>query len=186
MFRETVRSHFLVRSCGLSSIAHQPQAGQNAGRAGATEHAGGGLSPGGLFSSQHDAGRCCFCDQAVLLVRYVAFNVAERATALQNRSFRLELCLPDWAKKVNFELDCGKRFVGSQRACERDAHRSVSYVAKNPAMQGSHRIRMLRSRREDDGGPSLRNVFYLESDQTRDGNIIILARSRKSVLVADS
>ena len=74
-----------------------------------------------------------------------AFHIADAATALDNRSFCLELCLPDGAKEVDFEFDGCEGFIRCQSTCERNTHCSISDVAKNPTMESAQRICVLRS-----------------------------------------
>src|SRR2546426_7422904 len=58
-----------------------------------------------LLAAKHHTSRRRFRDQSVLLVGYVAFNVADGAAPLHNGSFRSELCLPDRAKEIDFQFD---------------------------------------------------------------------------------
>src|SRR5258708_34961092 len=69
------------------------------------------LPPCRLLAAKHHTSRRRFRDQSVLLVGYVAFNVADGAAPLHNRSFRSELCLPDLAKEIDFQFDGSEGFL---------------------------------------------------------------------------
>src|SRR5215470_7524823 len=64
-----------------------------------------------LLAAKYHTSRRRFRDQSVLLVGYVAFDVADGAATLYNGSFRSELCLPDWAKEINFQFDRSEGFL---------------------------------------------------------------------------
>jgi hypothetical protein len=113
-----------------------------------------------------------FRDQSAILVGYCALHILDRAAPLHNLSFRLEPCLPDRAKEIDFQFDRSERFLLREGARKCNAHRGISNVAKNPAVQCSHGICMLRSRRQDDRRPSVSNVFRLKSIQTLDRYVV--------------
>src|SRR6266849_6851246 len=71
-----------------------------------------------LRAAKHHTSRRRFRDQSVLLVGYVAFNVADSAAPLHNGSFRFELCLPDRAKEIDFQFDGSEGFLRRKRACK--------------------------------------------------------------------
>src|SRR5580704_9905461 len=83
-----------------------------------------------------------------------------------------EPCLPDRAKEIDFQFDRSERFLRREGARKCNAHRGISNITKNPAVQCSHGIRVLRSGGQDDGRPSLSNVFRLKSNQTGDWNVV--------------
>ena len=64
-----------------------------------------------LLAAKHHTSRRRFRDQSVLLVGYVAFNVADGAATLHNGSFRSYLCLPDRAKEIDFQFDGSEGFL---------------------------------------------------------------------------
>src|SRR5215470_16023458 len=64
-----------------------------------------------LLAAKHHTSRRCFRDESVLLVDYVAFNVADGAATLYNGSFRSELCLPDRAEEINFQFNGSEGFL---------------------------------------------------------------------------
>src|SRR6266568_8720139 len=67
-----------------------------------------------LLAAKHHTSTRRFRDQSVLLVGYVAFNVADGAATLHNGSFRSELCLPDRAKEIDFQFDGSEGFSGAR------------------------------------------------------------------------
>src|SRR5713101_3900233 len=113
-----------------------------------------------------------FRDQSVLLVGDGAFDVADRVAPPHHRSFRFELCLPDRAKEIDFQFHSSKGFLWGESTCKRYAHRAISNIAKNPAMQRSHGICMLWSGRQDDRRAPVSDVLRLKSNQPRDGNVV--------------
>src|SRR5215471_19680149 len=70
-----------------------------------------------LLAAKHHTSRRRFRDQSVLLVGYVAFNVADGAAPLHDGSFRSELCLPDRAKEIDFQFDGSEGFLRGKGAC---------------------------------------------------------------------
>jgi len=97
-----------------------------------------------LLAAKHHTSRRRFRDQSVLLVGYVAFNVADSAAPLHNGSFGLELCLPDRAKEIDFQFDGSEGFLRGKGACKRHSHCRIG-IAKDSAVQRSHGICMLWS-----------------------------------------
>src|SRR3989441_9936949 len=63
------------------------------------------LSSCRLLAAKHHTSRRRFRDQSVLLVGYVAFNVADGAAPLHNGAFRCALCLPDRAREIDLHVD---------------------------------------------------------------------------------
>src|SRR2546422_5887782 len=61
--------------------------------------------------------------------RIRSLHVADRAAPLHDRSFRSELCRPDWAKEIDFQFDRSEGFLRRECACKRHSHRGVSNVA---------------------------------------------------------
>src|SRR6266576_1558200 len=115
-----------------------------------------------------------FRDQSVLLVGDDALDVADRVAPPHHRSFRFELCLPNRAKEIDFQFHGSKGFIWGESTCKCYAHRGISNIAKNTAMQGSHGICMLWSGCQDDRRPRVSNVFCLKSNQTRNWNLVRL------------
>jgi hypothetical protein len=122
--------------------------------------------------AKNHAGGTRFRDQSVLLVGYGALHIADRLAPPHDRPFRFELCLPDWAKEVDFQFDRSERLFRRESARKRNAHRGVSNIAKNPSVQRSHGICMLWSGCQDDCSPSVCNVFRLKSNQASDCNVV--------------
>src|SRR5260370_8403976 len=125
-----------------------------------------------LLAAKHHTSRRRFRDQSVLLVGYVAFNVADGAAPLHNRSFRSELCLPDRAKEIDFQFDGSEGFLRGKDACKRHPHCRIGNIAKDSAVQRSHGICMLRSGCEHDRSAPISDLFSLKSNQTRDGYVV--------------
>jgi hypothetical protein len=46
-------------------------------------------------------------------------DVADRVAPPHDRSFRFELCLPDWAKEIDFQFHRSEGFLRSETACKR-------------------------------------------------------------------
>src|SRR6266849_5085472 len=88
-----------------------------------------------LLAAKHHTSTRRFRDQSVLLVGYVAFNVADGAAPLPNGSFRSELCLPDRAKEIDFQFDGSEGFLGRKRTGKRHPHCRIGNIAKDSAMQ---------------------------------------------------
>src|SRR5262249_34849250 len=88
-----------------------------------------------LLAAKHHTSRRRFRDQSVLLVGYVAFNVADGAAPLHNSSFRSELCQPDRAKEIDFQFDGSEGFLRSKGACKRHSHGRIGNIAKDSAVQ---------------------------------------------------
>src|ERR1700678_1590093 len=126
----------------------------------------------GLLAAKHHTGGRRFRDQSVFLVGNGALEVADGLAPPHDRPFSSELCLPDWAKEIDFQFDRGERFLRRESACERDAHRRISYIAKNTAVQCSHGICMLWSGCQDHRRPPVGNVFRLKSNQTRNRHVV--------------
>src|ERR1700676_2227293 len=126
----------------------------------------------GLLAAKRHTRGSRFRDQSVLLVGDGALDVADRVAPPHDRSFRFELCLPDRAKEIDFQLHGSKGFIWGESTCKRYAHRGISNVAQNSAMQRSHGICMLWSGCQYNRGPSVCNVFRLKSNQTRDRNVV--------------
>src|SRR5215469_182634 len=125
-----------------------------------------------LLAAKHHTSRRCFRDQSVLLVGYVAFNVADGAATLYNGSFRSELCLPDRAKEIDFQFDSSEGFLRRKGACKRHPHCRIGNITKNSAVQRSHGICMLRSGCQYDRGALISDLLCFKSDQTRDGHVV--------------
>jgi hypothetical protein len=83
-----------------------------------------------------------------------------------------EPCLPDRAKEIDFQFDRSERFLLREGARKCNANRGIGNIAKNPAVQCSHGICMLRSRCQDHRRPSGSNVFRLKSKQTSDWHVV--------------
>src|SRR5215469_2464126 len=130
------------------------------------------LPSGRFLTSEHHAGGVCLCNQSILLIGNVAFHVADAAAPLHHRPLRFELCLPDRAKEIDLEFDGSKGLVRSESACKRYTHRRVGNIAKNAAVKCAHRICVLRSCCEKNGGPPLCNILCVESHQTRHGHVV--------------
>ena len=81
-------------------------------------------------------------------------------------------CLPDRVKEIDFHFDRREKFLLREGARKCNAHRGISNIAKNPAVQCSHGICTLRSRCQDDRRPSGSNVLCLKSNQTRDRHVV--------------
>src|SRR5437879_8758768 len=86
-----------------------------------------------LLAAKHHTSRRRFRDQSVLLVGYVAFNVADGAAPLHNGSFRSELCLPDRAKEIDFQFDGSEGFLRVKGAYKRHPHCRIGNIAKDSA-----------------------------------------------------
>jgi len=84
------------------------------------------------------------------------------------------LRLPDRAKEIDFQFHGSKGFIWGESTCKCDAHRGISNITKNSAMQRSHGICMLWSGCQDDRRPTVSDVFRLKSNQPRDGNVVRL------------
>src|SRR6266851_1878417 len=133
-----------------------------------------GLSSSGLLAAKCHTRASRFRDQSVFLVGKGALDVADRVAPPHHRSFRFELCLPDRAKEIDFQFHGSKGFIWGESTGKRYAHRGISDIAKNTAVQCSHGICMLWSGCQDDRRPSVSDVFHLKSNQTRDGNVVRL------------
>src|ERR1700722_918492 len=131
-----------------------------------------GLPAWCLLAAKHHARGSRFRDQSALLVGYCALHIPDSAAPLHDLSFRLKPCLPNRAKEIDFQFDRSERFLLREGARKCNAHRGISNITKNPAVQCSHGICMLRSRCQDDGRPSGTNVFHLKSNQTRDWYVV--------------
>jgi hypothetical protein len=133
-----------------------------------------GLPSFGLLAAKCHTRGSRFRDQSVLLVGYGALDVADRVAPPHDRSFRFELCLPDRAKEIDFQFHGSKGFIWGESTCKRNAHRGISNIAKNSAVQRSHGIGMLWSDCQDDRRPPVSDVFHLKSNQPRDWNVVRL------------
>ena len=133
-----------------------------------------GLPSCGLLVAKNHASGSCLRNQSVLFVGYSTLDVPDRVAPPHDRSFRFELCLPDRAKEIDFQFHGSKGFIWGESTCKCYAHRGVSNIAKNSAMQRSHGICMLWSGRQDDRRPPVSDVFRLKSNQPRDGNVVRL------------
>src|SRR5271155_599005 len=136
-------------------------------------------APCGLLVAKNHASGSRFRDQSVLLVGDGALDIADQVAPPHDRSFRLELCLPDRAKEIDFQFHGSKGFIWRESTCKRYAHCGISNIAKNSAMQRSHGICMLRSGCQDDRRPSVTNVFRLKSNQASDWNVVRLCAFSK-------
>src|SRR6266581_2193735 len=125
-----------------------------------------------LLAAKHHTSTRRFRDQSVLLVGYVAFNVADGAATLHNGSFRSELCLPDRAKEIDFQFDGSEGFLRRKSACERHPHCRIGNITEDSAVQRPHGICMLRSGCQHDGSTPISNLFCLKSNQTGDGYVV--------------
>jgi len=139
-----------------------------------------GLPSFGLPAAKYHTGGSRLCDQSVLLVGDGALDVADRVAPPHHHSFRFELCLPDRAKEIDFQFHGSKGFIWGESTCKRYAHRGISNIAKNSAMQRSHRICMLWSGRQDDRCPPVTNVFASNPISRAMGTSFVFARSLKS------
>src|ERR1700730_15521492 len=133
-----------------------------------------GLPPFGLLAAKCHTRGSRFRDQSVLLVGDGALDVADRVAPPHDRSFRFELCLPNRSEEIDFQFHGSKGFIRGESTCKRYAHRGISNITKNSAMQRSHRICMLWSCHQDDRCPPVSNVFRLKSNQPRDRNVVRL------------
>src|SRR5437870_8245439 len=125
-----------------------------------------------LLAAKHHTSRRRFRDQSVLLIGYLAFNVANGAAPLHNGSFRSELCLPNRAKEIDFQFDGSEGFLRSKGARKRHPHCRISNIAKDSAVQRSHGICMLRSGCQHDRSAPISDLLCLKSNQTRDGYVV--------------
>src|SRR5216684_7516526 len=128
----------------------------------------------GLLAAKCHTRGSRFRDQSVFLVGNGALDVADRMAPSHDRSFRFELRLPHRAKEIDFQFHGSKGFIWGESTRECHAHRGISNIAKNSAMQRSHGICMLWPGRQDDRRPPVSNVFRLKSNQPRDGNVVRL------------
>jgi hypothetical protein len=126
----------------------------------------------GLLVAKNHASGSGLRDQPVLLVGDGALDVANQVTPPHDRSFCFELCLPDRAKEIDFQLHSRKGFIWGESTCKRYAHRGIGNIAKNSSMQRSHGVCMLWSGCQDDRRPPDSDVSRLKSNQPRDGNVI--------------
>src|ERR1700732_699576 len=133
-----------------------------------------GLPSFGLLATKCHTRGSRFRDQSVLLVGNGALDVADRVAPPHDRSFRFELCLPDRAKEIDFQFHGSKGFICGESTCKCYAHRGIGNIAKNSAMQRSHRICMLWSGCQHDRRPPVSDVFYLKTNQTRNWNLVRL------------
>src|SRR5215469_18660118 len=132
-----------------------------------------------LLAAKHPTSRRCFRDQSVLIVGNVALNVADGAATLYNGSYRSELCLPDRAKEINFQLDGSEGFLRRKGACKRHPHCRIGNIATNSAVQRSHGICMLGSGCQYDRGAPFGDLLCFKSNQTRDGQVVDLCSLSK-------
>src|SRR4029077_14119268 len=141
-----------------------------------------GLPSFGLLAAKRHTCGSRFRDQSVLLVGDGALDVADRVAPPHDHSFRLELRLPHRAKEVDFQFHGSKGFVRGESTCKCDAHRGISHIAENTAVERSHGICMLWSGCQDDRRLPFSDVFHLKSDQSRDGNVVRLCPSPEARL----
>src|SRR6266851_474739 len=126
----------------------------------------------GLLAAKCHTRGSRFRDQSVFLVGNGALDVADRVAPPHHRSFRFELCLPHRSKESDFQFHGSKGFIWGESTGKRYAHRGISDIAKDTAVQCSHRICMLWSGCQDDRRPPVSDVFHLKSNQTRDWNVV--------------
>src|SRR5229473_3720194 len=91
-------------------------------------------------------------DQALLLVKDVAFDEAHNFAGANHPRFRAKRSFPDWPQKVDFQFDGGERLAFCQRAQVGNAHRGICQIAEHSAMKCPHRIRVSPAGFEIDRG----------------------------------
>jgi len=126
------------------------------------------LASFGEPSSQLHTGTRRARDQPIPLVKNVAFDEGDAFAGTDYFRLSAKLCVPDWAKKVDFQFDGGERLTLCESAAVGNAHRGICQIAEHSAMKRPHRIRVSRACFEFDRGSTCAATYDRQTEKLAD------------------